>query len=402
MEKLFPPASRETFARRVLRKIKKLNPTSSPIFDPEEFSISKGASGGVIFLENAYAEYCASPVFKRAEVIDFYARLNTAATDTLPDDFAKAKPHLLPRVRERFYLASMKLALPLRNAKAPEVASRLLNDDLTVEVVYDTPQAMASISESQFAKWGTTFDAALQIARDNLWKISNEDFIQVQPGLFVGTWQDFHAASRLFLHDLLWQIPVNGAHVAMIPNRQTLFVTGDQDTASLIKMAEFVTAAAAEPRFMTGSAFRLQGSTWQHFLPDPNSPAYVPLRTLHIQSLGQMYAEQKQLLERTFEKQQILDAPFVASFSGMTSPDGRLTTFAVWTEGIDSLIPETDLLAFVADVDGKPESLGMADGPAARQKLADLLRLTDDYPPRWRTLSFPSRDRLDSLPLRSP
>jgi len=409
LKKILPPASRDAFARLVLRRIVKQNPelAAKAKYNPSSFAIATGKDDTTIYLSNAYAEYLDAPVFQRNRVIAFYATLNTQAQQAIPSDFEAAKGSLLPRVRERAYLAFMPLQFKLKNIKVPQAAHRLLSEHLTVEIVHDTPQSMSSIPPSQLTDWGISFEDALQVARDNLWKISNDKWLQPQPGLHVAPWEDFHSASRLFLHDLIWQLPVKGNHVAMIPNRNILLVTGDQDTAGLLKMAELVNTAMQEPRFMTGTAFRLNNSAWEHFLPPENSPAHKPLRILHLQSLAQMYAEQKELLEEIFKKETLEahlggaespDHAFIGTFSVADNGES-LSTFAAWTQGIEILLPQTDRIAFVAEVKGEQKSLGFADGPTVRKQLADLLEPTDYYPPRFRTKGFPTSGQLKSLNL---
>ena len=79
--------------------------------------------------------------------------------------------------------------------------------------------AVMSVSFDQLSDWGVTLDEALAIARENLWKMSNEPFSEVAPGVYFAEWGDAFDAARMFLHDLIWQLKVSGDHVVVIPAR---------------------------------------------------------------------------------------------------------------------------------------------------------------------------------------
>ncbi len=398
LEQIFIPISRDKFARRILRAVKKEDPHAEVRFDPTECSVIRGPDNK-IFLGNAYEEYCRAPLFKRKRVIAFYAAMQQSSESQIPDNFVAAEAHILPKVRERYYHEALQFIAPGKGGKTPDVAFQLLNEHLTIELVYDTPKSMALIPREQLGKWQMDFDAVMKTARNNLWKISNENWLQPHPGLFVAPWTDFHNASRLFLHDLIWQLPVHGAHVAMIPNRNRLFVAGDKDAAALKVMASLVEKEFSEPLFMTAMAFRLNNSQWEPFLPHIASPVYTKYRELQIKSMGQMYAEQKQLLERTFTQAKHPDPPFVASFSGITSPAGELITFASWAKGAQTLLPDADSFSLGAKKGDKFERLGFIDITTAHREFSDLLEPTNYYPPRWQTKGFPSEDRLSRIAL---
>src|SRR5258708_6433673 len=82
-------------------------------------------------------------------------------------------------------------------------AFRPYADGLTIELVLDYPDSVAILGAEQLEKWNVSFDDALAVARENLWRLSNKDFAHVPDGPYVSTWHDSHDASRLFLHDLL-------------------------------------------------------------------------------------------------------------------------------------------------------------------------------------------------------
>ncbi|MDQ3440436.1 MAG: hypothetical protein M3478_08825, partial [Planctomycetota bacterium] len=232
---LLPRSSPDGFARRMIATLRRRGHAGEITYDPETFRLT--FDGGNLNLANAYNDYRAAPRGQRAQVFEAYASL---ASETKEDvgTLDEARPHLLPKVRERFYHEALALNLQLGGPSPDSIPTRVVADELTVELVYDRPHSVSTISEKQLSEWGIAFDEALTVARDNLWRISNEDFERVLPGLHVSRWHDTHDASRLFLHGLVWQLPVNGQHVAMVPNRNVLMVAGSDDPAALVAMAE--------------------------------------------------------------------------------------------------------------------------------------------------------------------
>jgi len=131
----------------------------------------------------------------------------------------------------------------------------------------------------------------------------------------------------------------------MIPNRDTLIVTGADDEAGLTAMVSLAQEGLKQPRPISGIALRLDGDDWPPWLPDPSHPQYPEFRQLQLQSHGQDYAEQKELLDKLHQKNGV--DVFVASYSGLEDKKGRLLSYAVWPQGPVTLLPQTDLVAFI-------------------------------------------------------
>src|SRR5947208_625590 len=75
--------------------------------------------------------------------------------------------------------------------------------------------------------------------------------------------------------------PVKGDHVAMVPSRDALIVTGSDDQAGLTRIASLAMKALLaslpaegqlHPLSWSGVAVRLEGETWVPFLPSSAHP----------------------------------------------------------------------------------------------------------------------------------
>ncbi len=142
------------------------------------------------------------------------------------------------------------------------------------------------------SRWGVAYEKALRDARANLLEISGEPFESPQPGLYVSPWRDNHDASRLLLTNRIRRLDVKGDHVAMVPNRDTLLVTGSADFAGLARMAEIATAAMDEPYWVSGLPVRLTDGGWARFMPDAEHPSFRDFKSLRTRSIGVDYGEQ--------------------------------------------------------------------------------------------------------------
>src|SRR5262249_8113922 len=135
--------------------------------------------------------------------------------------------------------------------------------------------------------------------------------------------------------------PVRGDYVAMVPNRDTLVVTGSDDQAGLEVMCKVAEESFQKPRPISTIALRLVGDEWESWLPDASAPAHAKPHELKLRTVGMEYNDQKELLDQIHE--QTGQDLFVASFSAVQHKStGRITSYSVWSDGVDTLLPETD------------------------------------------------------------
>jgi hypothetical protein len=182
----------------------------------------------------------------------------------------------------------------------------------------------------------------------------------------------------------------------MVPNRDTLLLTGADDVRGLARMAELAEEAWEHPRAISGVAVRLVGDDWVPFLPPPNHPAYVRLHRLHLMSLAGDYNTQKKALEAWYEKQD--EDVYVAPCAVATEKDtGESFSYCVWTETVDSSLPVSERVYFVRLEDEEPKVLGGASWQVVQEQVGGLMTAQDLYPVRYRVADFPSQEQLAAL-----
>jgi hypothetical protein len=146
-----------------------------------------------------------------------------------------------------------------------------------------------------------------------------------------------------------------------------------------------------EPRPVSGIALRLDGDEWAPWLPDVSYPSYSGFRELQLQSIGQDYAHQKDILEKLHEKRG--EDVFVANFSAIKRPDGELFSYATWTDTTNSLLPKTDTLV-LGRIGGEPQ---MVPWKKVAEIAGNLMEAVDIYPPRFRVREFPTDKQLEAM-----
>jgi hypothetical protein len=158
-------------------------------------------------------------------------------------------------------------------------------------------------------------------------------------------------------------------------------------------MAALAEDALKQPDPMLAIPLRLVKNEWVDWLPPEGHPAFLPLKILQMQSLGEYNNHQKELLEKLHKKTG--DKIFVASYSGMKSQEtGKAFSYCVWTKGVPSLLPRTDKILFVS----RPEADDVAaDWERVESVVGNLVTPLDMYPARYRVSDFPTRAQLARL-----
>lgn len=384
----------ERFAKMMEAELRAAGITAPIQLDAKTFILHiEGDKAYTMFLGNALAEYQQVPKGERRGVLRKYAGLTYPEKEQPLDE---VRDNLLPRVRQRvFYHVNA-----LRTAKPGESTQpfpyRLLSEYLAVNVVIDFPDHIQETFKDPREKWGVSIDELLEIGTENLRKRSEEPFWELEPGLWQSPWRDNHDASRLCITELIRSLRVKGNHVAIVPNRDTLLVTGSEDADGLALMAGIAGKEYAENRSISGIAVTLDGEKWNPFMVARGHPAFMSLRELRYRTLQSDYAEQTSALIEWHEKNEI--DVFCAALQVFQTDEG-FRSVAAWSEGAPTLLPVADEVAFMAfgpneKPHGKPLMRGWDD---VLRVVGHRMKLQDMYPTRYLVETFPSKKELTQL-----
>lgn len=394
-DKVFGPPSRDKFAQQVLEALRTAGDTRKVKYDSENFRLEFEADdglAGISNLANFYAEHCKVPRAGRKQHLRHVVRGLLTVLKQVPQEFEDARHDLRPIVRSRSYLELLRFQPQLTNPDVPLLPHHPVGEHLVAALVFDLPESMQSVSQDNLDQWGVTYFEAMETARHNLAE-TEFTFAKIGDGLYASLTGDNYDASRLLLPQLIERLEVEGPHVAVVANRDTLLITGRDDEGGLGMLAAIAEKALDDPRPLCGIPVIMHGDEWATWAPEPDHPLAQKFRLLEVKTMSGEYADQQRLLQEWNEKRG--EDVFVASYSGMQSPAGEVTSFCVWSEGVDSLLPQAHKVMLFRP---ETEQTIAGDWEIVRRVAGGLLQPAPDlYPPRYRAREFPSEAQLQEI-----
>lgn len=362
-----------------------------------DFSLKVG-DGATVFLGNVYANYCSASRSERQSLIAEFvaAAASIPGLPSIPSDFASVKPSLMPVIRDASYFSMVRLMNSKNGKDDPEVEVLVkhLAGGLVVGLAYDTELNITSINRNSFEQWGVSLEEAFKTAKDNLWERTDPERIAGQAGVYWGQWADSYDSSRILLTELIYRLSVDGDPVAFVPNRDQFWVTGTNDLAGLTAILK----GGAESHFKQGhplspDLYVLVDGTWKVFVPEDQSLRDLWM-TIKRQRDALDYSQQQQLLNEIHEIHKI--DVFVASYKIYERKDGSAYSACVWSNGVDSSLPQAENIAFLVDIENQEHF--MVPWEAAASVVGSLLEQEADLTPvRYRARHFPSAEQLGRL-----
>lgn len=393
LDHLFGPPTEAKFAKIFVDALHHGGDDRQYAYDQSQsrLVVSKdGKDVGVVNLRNLHSIFCGlseqeRPDWLKKACSGFLNRME------LPSEFEDVKADLRPSIRSRLLFDLHRLDAEAEGGKFIEIPSMQVSDHLIACVVYDFPEAMRFINQENLDTWGVSIYQAMEVARQNLHEQQPPMCASLGDKLYIFETGDAYDGTRMLMLDMIRHLKVEGTTVALPINRDCLMVTGTDDIEGLRMMAELAEKQMGGPRPLCSIPHVLADDEWEAWLPPTDCPHYEKFRLLEMKHLGSEYAEQKQALEKWTERKGI--DVFVPSFSGLQK-DGKGFSYCVWTKGVPSWLPKTDLVFFFdkeADVKG-----AVAWGRVAAE-LADMMEPLDYWPPRWAVSDFPTKEQLERM-----
>jgi hypothetical protein len=234
--------------------------------------------------------------------------------------------------------------------------------------------------------WGVTWEDVLDRSMEQLRERSLNTPFQRQPtGIYRGVFADGQSASRFLLPEL-WHGLFQGQNTFIaIPSEDELLVAPQVLLPQLVE-AISKSLAGSEPR-LVGTIYQQVG---ENFLPatlqDPH-PIAQPQRELRQADMIEAYKAQESELSAE------LGVPAPAGV--VRTQQGRSISYTTWQEGQPVLLPETDLVGFVA-ASGRPMGIYFRQ---TMPRISEIHGTTVDIwgPRRIRYDTFPTVAQLSRL-----
>jgi uncharacterized protein YtpQ (UPF0354 family) len=385
----------DQFAKLLLDRLKQGGETHEVAYDRESFTLCRAEDDQTFYLGNAMAEYERASEEDRENVIRVFLSTWFTSQFTLPATLDDARTDVLVTVRDRSYF---EVDIPLCSEKL-SLADGLIYSEfaecLAVAPVYDMPTSIRSLSAEDLEAWDVTLYEVIELAKQNLREMTQEC---AQLGeLYVFSSGDSHDAARMLLVDVMERLEVSGAPIAMVPNREMLLVTGEDNDEGLQAMVAMAQEGLDHERRISSTAFRLESGNWSPWLPPEGHPLRMAFHLMRVQ--GQMgdYERQEELLRKRDAAN--CGTMFYSRFSAMQGEDGAIRTYAIWPGSGTASLPCVDYVMFMASgPDGMPSHLAaVAAWDEVEQLAGDLMTAEDCYPARYRVHDFPDGEILASL-----
>jgi hypothetical protein len=197
------------------------------------------------------------------------------------------------------------------------------------------------------------------------------------------------------LRSVIQQFPLPGDIIAVLPNRNRIFLAGSDDELGMQLLAHLVEESMSnEPDPMCPVPIRRVGHKWATWIPPQKHPTHETFKRLERMYLFDEYQNQKERLTALHEVTG--EDVFVASYMHYGRDDGSSYSIATWKKGVVTLLPKAEYIGFV-EPDSKKDVLYAAwdnvTGIVGHMMTLDEKR----HPPRWYVDSYPSDRQLKQM-----
>ncbi len=344
------------------------------------------------YLGNLFAETRElSPEAKLERIRAFLAGF----ADVETPDWDDVQPLLVPVVR----LSSLALGSPAK------LTSKQLTPGLSIFVVIDQDTSMAYVGEKQLSQWGVppdvVYDAAVATLANH---VQASDVEIYDPDASYPIWHvtsnDSYESSRLALPGFLasFRGKVDGTPIAIVPERSTLIISGDGNPDAVARLARLAEQEfQAAPRAISPCVYTVdEGGTVRSFHLPESHPHHHAVESGHTLLAATIYKDQEEELRKRFETDGV--DIFVAGFRmSQNTETGKVVSWAVMPEGVDTLLPKVDLIALCGG-EGDAQWKAMVPWQTVFDLASACLALDETFdPPRWRTVGWPEAQVLTQL-----
>jgi len=386
---------KDRFTRLFIERLRRGGETRAIKYDRRHFALIVDGGRVNCNLGNLFHYYNSFSGQKQEDFLRTQVRNWFVTQKEIPTCFDDVKADLLPKLESRAELEAEKL--DGRFGKRPYHA---IGEHLGLMLVYDWPDAVMWLGQGELRKWGVTFNAAIEIARQNLETLAPPVLTSPRPGLYVSRTGDSYDATRLILVELIRELPVRGSPIAIPANRDTLIITGSDDEEGLAAMAETAAEAIKQPYSIAPLAFRLDGDDWVSWSPGPEHSQHAAFKTLELDHLGNAYARQERRLKGICSKGEQEFCFPGAFWVGRNTETGVPSSLSILNQPTMPMsCPKADALSIcrAPSENIQREDICVVDWDDALAILGDAVQPLETYPERYLITEFPTGTKWQRL-----
>jgi hypothetical protein len=392
---LFRGSKDEQIAKRFISVMRALGESRRLEFDSKEFLIRKfdadGSAAGNASLHNLRYELKKASVGEQDAIYLKYARSSVEERDESAT-YENTKPRLGVLLKDAGYPEYISLLnrVELSGEEGRPMLWRPVTSDVIACCIEETEVSLRFLTEADIEKWRVPVDQVFADALANVrakpceWRAYGAAHGVAAP--------DSYIAARLLCDESILALAVRGRPVAVVPDRDTLFVTGSEDEEGLAGLAILVEQQLKEAnRRISARPMELTKGGWQPFEP----PASV--RNSFARSARMLDAEYWEGFQAALEKD--LSARdqdiFVARLSVYTENDtGVAHSMVVWSKDVDSIFPVADRVHFY---EGKDKPTRVALWADVMRVMGPFMKNLEGLPVRYRVNAFPNAEQMAAM-----
>jgi hypothetical protein len=351
-------------------------------FDADRNSLKRRDGDMEINLQNMFLEYRSGGVFSRRDLVRKYVDLAVTRSREVPALWIAAMKNVIPVARSEFAEVTLEIK---RRAKGEhhESLALPLAGDLRIRLVYDFGNFVTYIQPEQLQTWGKTPSEVLEQALANLGRLERPTWIDSGRGFQQLSSPESYGESMFQLPSVVAALPFAADAVLMPCNRGILLAAdGKSETAMRAMLEEALRCLHQEPWPMSAARLAWNGEAW-HSIAAPESLS-AQAHDTEVLNSAQNYEAQREALDELHAStgRDVYTAAF-----GIIKRNEHLESYCTWTKGVETMLPVTDCVAFVRELEG--EDFLMVPWHDALEICASHLQATAEQPTRWLVASFP-------------
>jgi uncharacterized protein YtpQ (UPF0354 family) len=394
---LFRGSPDERVAKRFIEELRKVGEKRRLEYDAGERLIvcydEEGNRSGTLSLHNLQHELDRSAKQEHDEIFRRYALGSINGGHS--KNYAEVQPSLGILLKDASYPEFIALLqrVEVSALKPNSLIWRPLAADVIACCVVDGPNSISFVKQSDLEDWGVDADQVFEQAVANLRALPME-FHALENCYYVLA-QDSFIAARLLCAERFAEVPLKGLPVAVVPDRDTLFIAGSEDDEAIKALSNLVNRQLVEAnRHISTKPLVLKDGRWQEFQPRDGARAAFDnaSRTFAVNTWAAFHA----LYEKDLQARE--EDVFVAQLAVFeVEGTGECFTSAVWSRDVDTILPLAERVHFF---DTEDETIRAASWPDVVRVMGAAMQQLEGLPFRYRVNQFPTSEQFVAMGAR--
>ena len=337
----------DEFRQEFFAVLEPLKPDSQYSYNQDTQTINEKnneVDGLKIYLGNLFNKTKNMSVEERRKYIEHFLN-ESMNTETVSLNLVQER--MFYRLRTEAELSNREIYLRSAENDSQKFVSGSVGE-LKLELVIDQETTIRTPTSKMLTELGITDKDLFEIAYKNMIKISqNNGWTLIENNIWQSNYQDDYDGARLVSLYPETKLPFSGSPIAFMPSHSVCLITTEENTDALKTMIDIGNELAVDHRPLTHKLWTFKNGGWVPLTLTMENPAYALAARQNLIDSSRWYAEQKEILENNFERDQ-LDI-FVASFQAIENEEKDLFSYSVLSFGVNTLLPRTDKVFFVDD-----------------------------------------------------